>query len=164
MHCVQLILVEAETHQEAIGNVESRLEEADWSDWSEVGGRWTGMFGDDEPTNALNYANDPEVFMKWINTFSEYRHTHMKEALAAFNKGGKTLEEVIDSYDPRVNDFELGMKGFYVRRIGTLIADYWTSDSAIWDLEAGTGGLAYLMERIEKDPKKQFAVIVDFHH
>jgi hypothetical protein len=45
-----------------------------------------------------------------------------------------------------------------------LIADYWNSDSAIWDLEAGTGGLFYLMERIEKDPKKQFAVIVDFHH
>ena len=56
------------------------------------------------------------------------------------------------------------MVGYYIRKIGTLIADYWTNDSAIWDLEAGTGGLAYLMERIEKDPKKQFAVIVDFHH
>ena len=63
IHCVQLLLVEADTHQEAIANVESRLEEADWSDWSQVGGRWEGMFGDDEPTNALNYANDPEVFM-----------------------------------------------------------------------------------------------------
>jgi hypothetical protein len=164
MHIVQLLLVEADTHQEAIGIVESKLEEADWSDWSVVGGRWEGMFGDDEPTNALNYANDPEVFMKWINTFSEYRHTHMKESLAAFDKEGKTLGEVIDSYDPRINNFDLGMVGFYIRRIGTLIADYWTSDSAIWDLEAGTGGLAYLMERIEKDPKKQFAVIVDFHH
>ena len=164
MHCVQLVLVEAETHQEAIAMVESRLDDVDWSDWSEIGGRWTGMFGDDEPTNALNYANDPEVFMKWINTFSEYRHTHMKEALAGFNNGGKTLEEVIDSYDPRVNDFDLGMVGFYIRKVGTLIADYWTNDSAIWDLEAGTGGLSYLMERIEKEPKKQFAVIADFHH
>ena len=45
-----------------------------------------------------------------------------------------------------------------------MIADYWTSDTAIWDLEAGTASLVYLMERIEKEPKKQFAVIVDFHH
>lgn len=163
IHCVQLLLVEADTHQEAIENVRSRLDEADWSDWSEVGGRWEGMFGDDEPTNALNYSNDPEVFMKWINTFSEYRHSHMKEALAGFEKGGKTLGEVIDSYDPRVNDFELGMVGFWIRKIGTLIADYWNNDTAIWDLEAGTGTLTYLMERIDKDPKKQFAVIVDFH-
>jgi len=66
MHCVQLLLVEADTHQEAIGEVESRLEEADWSDWSEVGGRWQGMFGDDEPTNALNYANDPAIVLSGI--------------------------------------------------------------------------------------------------
>jgi hypothetical protein len=164
MHCVQLLLVEADTHQEAIGEVESRLEEADWSDWSEVGGRWQGMFGDDEPTNALNYANDPEVFMKWINTFTEYRTTNIKEALAGLDKKGKTLNEIVDTYDPRVNDFELGMSGYYIRRIGTLLADYWTSDSAIWDLAAGTGNLSYLIERIEKEPKRQFAVIVDFHH
>ena len=163
MHCVQLIFIEAETHQEAIGNVESRLEEADWSDWSVVGGRWEGMFGDDEPTNALNYANDPEVFMKWVNTFSEYRHTNLKEALAAFETEGKNLAEAIDYYDPRKNDFS-SMGGYYLRRIGSLLADYWVSDSSMYDLEAGTANLNYLMERIDKDPKKQFAVIVDFHH
>jgi hypothetical protein len=163
MHCVQLIFIEADTHQEAIGLVESKLEQADWSDWSEVGGRWTGMFGDDEPTNALNYANDPEVFMKWVNTFSEYRNSHMKEALTAFEKEGKSLEETIDDYDPRTNDFS-SMGGYYLRRIGSILADYWVSDSSMYDLEAGTANLSYLMERISKDPKKQFAVIVDFHH
>lgn len=163
MHCVQLIFIEADTHQEAIGLVEGRLEQADWSDWSQVGGRWEGMFGDDEPTNALNYANDPEVFMKWVNTFSEYRNTNMKEALAGFEKEGKNLAEAIDDYDPRSNDF-LKMDGYYLRKIGAILADYWVSDSAMYDLEAGTAGLNYLMERIEKEPKKQFAVIVDFHH
>lgn len=163
MHCVQLIFIEADTHQEAIGLVESRLEQADWSDWSEVGGRWTGMFGDDEPTNALNYANDPEVFMKWVNTFSEYRNTNMKEALAGFQKEGKTIGEIVDDYDPRSTDF-IKMDGYYLRKIGSLLADYWVSDSAMYDLEAGTAGLHHLIERIEKDPKKQFAVIVDFHH
>jgi hypothetical protein len=163
MHCVQLIFIEADTHQEAIKSVEARLEQADWSDWSQVGGRWEGMYGDDEPTNALNYANDPEVFMKWVNTFSEYRNSHMKEALTAFDKEGKSLEETIDDYDPRTNDFS-SMGGYYLRRIGSILADYWVSDSSMYDLEAGTANLSYLMERISKDPKKQFAVIVDFHH
>jgi hypothetical protein len=56
------------------------------------------------------------------------------------------------------------MKGYYLRRIGSLLADYWTSDSAVYDLEAGTSNLAYLEERIAKEPKKQFMVAVDFHH
>lgn len=163
MHTVQLLLVEADNHQQAIKKVDSSINDVDWSDWAEVGGRWTGMFGEDEPTNAINYANDPEAFLKWINTFSEYRHTHMKEALTAFEKGGKNLSDIIDEYDPRINDFELGMRGYYLKRLGSLIADYWNSESSIWDLEAGTAGLTYLMERIEKNPKKQFAVIVDFH-
>lgn len=163
MHCVQLIFVEADTHQEAIKNVEGKLEQADWSDWSQVGGRWEGMFGDDEPTNALNYANDPEVFMKWVNTFSEYRNSSMKSFLSDFEKEGKSLDEVVDKYDPRKNDYGV-MGGYYLRSLGGILCDYWTSYSHMYDLEAGTANLEYLMERISKDPKKQFAVIVDFHH
>ena len=163
MHTVQLLLVEADTHQEAIGIAESHLENAGWSDWSEIGGRWEGMFGDDEPTNALNYANDPEVFMKWINTFSEYRTTSIKELLAGFNKEGKTIEELVDAYDPRINNFDLGMQSYYLRRITMLISDDWNSDSSIWDVVEGTASLTGLTHRIEKEPKKQFAVIADFH-
>lgn len=165
MHTVHLVLVEADSHQEAIKKVDSALEERnpEWSDWSEIGGRWTGMFGEDEPTNAINYANDPEAFMKWVNKFLEYRKEHMKEALSAFEEGGKNISDLIDSYDPKSVDFDDSMKGYYLRKIGGLLADYWQSDSALWDMEAGTAGIAYLIERIEKEPRKQFGVIVDFH-
>ena len=163
MHCVQLLFIEAETHQDAIDEVASRLEEADWSDWSEVGGRWSGLFGEGEP-NAILYSNDPEKWNEMITTFSEYRVAHLKEALATIDKTGKSLGELIGEYSPMANNFDLGMKGYYIRRIGTLLADYWTSDSAMYDLEAGTSNLEYLQERIEKEPKKQFMVAVDFHH
>ena len=163
MHCVQLLFIEADNHQDAIDAVSSRLEEADWSDWSEVGGRWSGIFGEGEP-NAILYSNDPEKWNEMIKTFSDYRVAHMKEGLDEINKSGKDLGELIDSYDPLTNNFDLGMKGYYLRKIGSLLADYWTSDSAVYDLEAGTSNLTYLAERIEKDPKKQFMVAVDFHH
>jgi hypothetical protein len=163
VHCVQLLFVEAETHQDAIDEVSSRLEEADWSDWSEVGGRWSGLFGEGEP-NAILYSNDPEKWHEMIITFSEYRVAHMKEALAAIDKTGKSLGEMIDEYSPIANNYDLGMKGYYLRKIGGILADYWTSDSAMFDLEAGTSNLEYLQERIAKDPKKQFMVVVDFHH
>jgi hypothetical protein len=84
--------------------------------------------------------------------------------LGEIEKTGQTVGELINEYDPLANNFDLGMKGYYLRRIGSLLADYWTSDSAVYDLEAGTSNLAYLTERIEKDPKKQFMVAVDFHH
>jgi hypothetical protein len=88
----------------------------------------------------------------------------MKESMAELDKTGKSVGELIDSYDPLANNFDLGMKGYYLRRIGSLLADYWTSDSAVYDLEAGTSNLAYLTERTATNPKKQFMVAVDFHH
>ena len=163
MHCVQLLFVEADTHQDAIDIVSSRLDEADWSDWSEVGGRWSGLFGEGEP-NAILYSNDPEKWDEMIKTFSEYRVAHMKESLAEIEKTGQSVGELINHYDPLANNFDLGMKGYYLRRIGSLLADYWTSDSAVYDLEAGTSNLAYLTERTVTNPKKQFMVAVDFHH
>lgn len=163
MHCVQLLFIEADNHQDAIDAVDGRLEEADWSDWSEIGGRWKGLFGEGEPDTIL-YSNDPEKWNEMIKTFSEYRVAHMKEALASLEKKGKTVGDLIDDYDPMANDFDLGMEGYYLRKIGSLLADYWTSDSSMYDLEAGTSNLAYLRERIKKDPKKQFVVAVDFHH
>jgi hypothetical protein len=163
MHCVQLLFIEADTHQDAIDAVGSRLEEADWSDWSTVGGRWKGLFGEGEP-DAILYSNDPEKWDEMIKTFSEYRVGYMKEALADIEKTGQTVGELINEYDPLANNFELGMKGYYLRKIGSLLADYWTSDSAVYDLEAGTSNLAYLTERTATNPKKQFMVAVDFHH
>ena len=162
MHCIQLLFVEAENHQDAIDEVSSKLEQADWSDWSEIGGRWEGLFGEGEP-NAILYSNDPEKWNEMIKTFSEYRVAHMKEALS-FLEGRESISDLIDNYKPTVNNFPLGMDGYYLNKIGSIVADYWTSSSAMYDLEAGTANLAYLAERIEKDPKKQFMVAVDFHH
>jgi hypothetical protein len=88
----------------------------------------------------------------------------MKEALAELEKDDKDVSDLIDEYDPLANNFDLGMKGYYLRKIGSLLADYWTSDSAVYDLEAGTSNLAYLTERTVTNPKKQFMVAVDFHH
>lgn len=163
MHCVQLLFIEADNHQDAIEIVGSRLEEADWSDWSEVGGRWSGLFGEGEP-NAILYSNDPEKWNEMITTFTDYRKAHMKEALAQLESADKDFDEFIDEYDPLKNNFDLGMKGYYIRKIGSILADYWTSDSAMYDLEAHTANLEYLQERIDKDPKKQFMVVADFHH
>jgi hypothetical protein len=162
-HCGQLLFVEAENHQDAIDEVASRLDEADWSDWSEVGGRWSGAFGESEP-NAILYSNDPEKWNEMIKTFSDHRKAYLKEALAHLNKKDKSLSELIDDYSSTTNNFDLGMDGYYLRKIGAILADYWTQDSAMYDLEAGTPNLAYLIERIEKDPKKQFMVVVDFHY
>ena len=161
-HSVQLIFVEAENHQDAIDEVISRLDEASWSDWSEVGGRFSGLFGEGEP-DVILYSNDPEKWNKMIKEFSEYRVANMKRALS-YLEGRENISDLIADYKPIVNNFPLGMDGHYLRTIGSTLADYWTYDSAMFDLEAGTANLQYLHERIEKDPKKQFMVAVDFHH
>jgi len=166
MHCVQLLLVEAETHQEAITTAESKLNEVGdgfWSDWWEVGGRWSGIFGVGE-ANAYQYSTDKDEAEKFITEFLEYRKTHAKELLGFYEKEKKSIVELIDSHDPNAYNFDEMMLGFYLSRIGKILSNDWCSDSGVYDLEGWSANLTQFRERVATHPEKQFLVAVDFHH
>lgn len=162
MHTVQLLLIEADTHQEAVSKVESIIEgwEGHWSDWHEVGGRWSGIFGENHP-DVINYKNDPELFEKHLNDFVQGRKLRLTESLERFENGGKSLRELLDEYNPEVFSFDMEL--YNLKCMLRVMAGDWTYDTGFYDLESYSETLQPFRERVATHPEKQFAVAVDFH-
>lgn len=162
MHTVQLLLIEADTHQEAVRKVGQRIIdwEGHWSDWNEVGGRWSGIFGDNRPP-VICYKDDPEFFEKQLQDFVEARKTNLRENLERFESEKKSLSDYVDTYNPEVFGFDMGIHA--LKSFIRVMAGDWTYDSLFYDLEEYSETLRPFRERVAKTPEKQFAVAVDFH-
>lgn len=191
MHTIQLILVEADTAQDAFSYIEGELENSNtpsWSDWhnasnaSEMNfaGRWSGgVFLTAEQKaeqeagtldtstipNHLCYADDPELADEVISQFLGWRRQAMREAVPV---GLPDLDELIANYDPSADvTYRSGgfaMELWKLHKLTELLNDDWTYESAIYDLSSWTANLAYFHARCAKNPEKQFLIPVDFHH
>ena len=162
MHTVQLLLIEADTHQEAVEIVDSKINdwEGHWSDWHAIGGRWSGIFGENHP-DVINYKNEPELFEKHIKDFVEARKNRLKENLERFEEGKKSLSDYVSDYNPEIFDFDMNL--YALKSLTRIMAGDWTYDSCFFDLESYSETLHPFRERVATHPEKQFAVAVDFH-
>lgn len=167
MHVGQILLVEAESHEEATDKVRGVIEYAenptpDWSDWNEVGGRWAGLFGKDK--NVLRYTENTALAEAKLAEWIEGRTNEMK----GYYEAVKTLDlaEIVSSYNPEAEVAFVGetsMNMWRLRKLAELLNDEWTPDSAVYDLENYTANLKAFRERVAIAPEMQFLVIVDFH-
>lgn len=168
MHVGQILLVEAESHDEALDKVRSAVQYAetptpDWSDWNEVGGRWSDFFG--KGKNALRYTENTalaeEKLAEWIEArTAEIKRYHAE--LTEFNLAG-----VIATYDPEAEPKWAGQDSMNLWRlikVAKLLSDDWTPDSAVFDLENYTANLKSFRERLAVAPEMQYLVMVDFHY
>jgi len=192
MHTIQLILIEADTAQDAFSTIASELTDApNWSDWHEANyqnesnlnfaGRWSGgVFLTDEQKaqqeagtldtstipNHLCYADDPELADSVVSMFLGWRKSAIQEGLPkdllAFSN---SLEVSVANYAPdKDTDFKFSMELWGLRKLITLLDNDWHYESSVYDLTLGTGNLKHFYERCAKNPQKQFIVPVDFHH
>jgi hypothetical protein len=176
MHSIQLILIQADTAEEAFSLVADNLSEGEprWSDWHtadestastlDFAGRWSGDVFKDKETdenkapNYLRYSDDPALAERVISTFLEYRFSEMRECR---DKGADLASY---SYDPYSKRSGMGMDIYYAVKLAKLLNDEWTSDTAIYDLQDWTANLGYFIERVKKSPETQWLIPVDFHH
>jgi hypothetical protein len=168
MHTCQIMLVEADTVEEAFDKVEASLEDApDWSDWHNANnshtlnfaGRWEGEVfkttPDEEVANYLQYSADPALAERVITEYLGYRMADIR------NYRSKAIDLSSASYDPYSTD--LGMDTWYTKRLAQLLGDDWTSDSGLYDLTYYTANLADFIKRVKATPEKQWLIPVDFH-
>ncbi len=166
MHTLQLMLVEAETADDAIMQVSGALEGdsgsvVDWSDWHEIGGRWQGHF---DGQNAAAYSD--YAARRKFDEMVQQRQAHMANLWDRVKNFD--VEDAVNNYNP-YQDFseKMGLDGFKaweLKRLCALLDDNWTTDTAVYDLDNWTANLKYFKGRCELAPEMQFMVAVDFHH
>lgn len=166
MHTAHIILVEAESHGEARDKVTSEITHCEypypsWSDWHEIGGRWSDAFGKDK--YILRYTENQKLAEERIQEWLASRKAELNRMLDEV----KTFDllEAAASYDPETERAygENGMKLYYLEKIAKLLNGSWTSDALIYDLEQQTINLKYFRERLAIAPEMQYLVMVDFH-
>lgn len=173
MHVIQIMLVKADNHADAMVKVADKLEDnPDWSDWHNANtgalsyaGRWEGLFGEGEP-DYLCYGANPEKAEEfigdYINTRMEEYETYRREVMSKLD----LFTEVADSYNPitGVGFGDKGMLIFRMKRLVQTLNDQWTSDSAIYDLENWTTALEIFRKDVIENPNSWWLIPVDFHH
>lgn len=167
MHIVQLLLVEADTHQEAVEKVSDALNSKDssefWSDWWDTeGGRWKGFFGDNMP-NVICYKDDPEFFDEQVKNFLQSRNENISQLLKHYAVGEVNVETLIETHDHYMQDFDKQLKMWAIKSAVRIMLGEWISDTGIYDLESDTAFLGDFVVRAKETPEKQFGVLVDFH-
>jgi hypothetical protein len=173
MHTCQIMLVEADTVDEAFNNVFSALTEApSWSDWHNAdnprshnfSGRWAGQIfwqnpdkvDEENAPNYLQYSADPALAERVLSEYLDYRLMAIQQCRT------KGVDLATHTYDPYAKDSGMGI--WYTNKLAELLNDSWNYESAIYDLEDYTANLSGFIERVKKSPEKQWLIPVDFHH
>lgn len=169
MHTLQIMLVEADSVEDAMDAVRSRLsEEPRWSDWHNAGGfgdsfagGWAGeVFGKSNTHDALQYSADPALAENVLFEKISARKAEMDELRQRVIKSG--YNPLTADYDAEVGGWS--MDAFALQRLIALLEDDWISDSKVYDLEDWTASLEGFRKRVAQAPEKQFLVAVDFHY
>lgn len=176
MHVPQLMLVEADSAEEAVSATQSKLEDYSnaWFDWFDVGsgtlaGRWTGaFFGADNPNDALRYSDDTVLADEQIGLFFAQRQKEfdsLKKELVdkSFDLGSVQLFSLERQKEGESFFDEQAMLRWSAQKLLKLSNNEWTPDSGLFDVVEDTSHLNYFYNRITSNPTQQFLVAVDFH-
>jgi hypothetical protein len=168
MHTGHLILIQAESHQDAIDKVWTALNTdtahfaSEWSDWALVGEEGIGgsrySLGEfnQELSNkyVVSYETEAVDFQNILEKFIELRQ-------AGFDR----FKDVVQDLD--LASMKMGEdsdKAWKLSRFADLIWGNYTPDSMYYDLENYTPDLNHFEQSILSGETNWFGVIVDFHY
>ena len=179
MHVCQIILIEADSPEMAFSDVASNIDDdpISWSDWhnadhSNVGelnfaGRWAGEvfakldsegnpIDDETALNYLRYSDNPERAEGIISQYLEERMSAIRQYRT------EAVDLSTHPYDPQVST-PYTPAIWATSKLVKLIDNEWTPESGFYDLEGWTGSLEYFIQRVIKDPTRQYLIPIDFH-
>lgn len=159
MHIPHMLLVEAESHEDAVSMATMWVNQedynpCDWSDWSEVGGRWEGMF---DGKDTVCYAENAELFDKHLQEFQETMQATKERYLS--DVADLTISEIILMHE---ND-KYGLDLYRATRALEMAYGKYNHDQQIYDTVEYTTNLEAFRKRCADNPSQQYAVVWDFH-
>lgn len=171
MHTVQILLVEAESVEDARDRVVAAFdsETPAWSDWNHVipgettyAGRWQGeFFGADNKHDVLCYNDDPTLAATVIFEMLSSRDAEIELLRKQLREADLDIDLLTLDYDAYSKDDKFQL--WRVKHLAEILSDAWTSSSKVYDLQAYSANLSDFQNRIQEDPSKQYLVAVDFH-
>lgn len=167
MHTAQIILVEIEDEDtdspQAFAEyfLDGAMEAGGtWFDWyggltETLAGRWAdGVIEGD----VLRYSDNPELAEEVIAKFLERRQNEIEYAQSVIE--GCSVESLSYDFD---NHDKYDREGYALYKMGKILCNLWCPDSGVYDSVTYSANLKYFRERVQKNPEKQYLVVVDFH-
>ena len=168
MHTIHYIAVEADDKYQAYTTVREALltEEpiAPWSDWHVVGGgRWNsaGSQYNDDDTDVISFATDPDKFAETINQIKTWRVEQMTWYLQQYDKDVliENGQKFIDNNGEQKPEEKFNMNYYYASKISDMLSGNYNSDSHFYDYNNYSASMEYLQPN-----SRTYLVPVDFHH
>ena len=170
MHTGHLILVQAESHDDAIATVRAALHYSDgenfagsWSDWSVVGddglvpSRWNFHTEfedwDGASSYAVSLADEADLFHKALNHFYAFRENEFARL------ANQIAENTLSLYTLDQND----MESYALVKFAYLAESHYFSHSFVYDLQNYSADLKHFRESEKIGETDWYGVLVDFH-
>lgn len=171
MHVLQYMAVKAESPEEAIAQVEEKLQDilgneyggGAWYDWFVTGG---GRFNQDsEPytsgqTNMVVSSKNGEAFELILKDCIEARMSEFRRYVEEWKKCNINLDSYFEEYDGAM---DYSMKLYSLGKIIDMAQGEWDFNSYFYDLDDWSTNPVHMnKDRVEND-SLWFLVPVDFH-
>jgi hypothetical protein len=158
MHIGHILLVEADSLDEAKADVNHRLDGGyfGWSDWSEIGGRYIDFYVDGD---SLRYSDDPEKAEQAIAKAEGFREEQLERYIDKCVENGITITGLDVPKNTR-QSFDV----YPLYKAAQIASGMNCEETYVYDLSYGSQELDDFRKRVADNPEKQFLIVVDFHH
>lgn len=172
MHVLQYIATKAHSPEEAVRQVQEKLEDVlnneygsgTWYDWFVTGG---GRFNpDNDPytdgaTNMIVSSHDSEAFENILVECNEARMAEFNRYRDEWNRSNVNLESVFDEFDGAM-DYSMRLYG--IGRMIGMVQGEWDFNSYFYDLENWSTNPIHMTKDRINNGTLWFLVPVDFHY
>jgi len=107
---------------------------------------------------VLRYSDNPELAEKVIEEALATRQAEIEWAQSIIE--GTNIETISYNSDDEARRDQVG---YALYKMGQLLSNFWCPDSGIYDSVTWDANLKSFRERVQKNPEKQYLVVVDFH-
>ena len=163
MHTGHVLLVQAESADDAEQIARRHSEEQDWSDWNEMGGRWSDIV----PNSVLRYSENKELFYTTITNFGNLTLKEREETRARI--GHLTINEILDANESNETydaESDKWLCNYFAHRImESSYADRHTPETYVFDVEDYSNDpyAKRALLRCVENPEQQYLVMWDYH-
>lgn len=164
MHSGVMLVVEADSREEAIDLAHEFANDTNWSDWNEHEGRWKGILDG----GVLRYSDDSKKFNELVDNAINNTDAGLNELLNYV--GDLTIRELVTNANYRMGlpenesrDIDEFLALHRSKKALNIVYGDFAPDMFFFDIKGYANNRTALDQRIMENPDKQHLLMWDFH-